>query len=97
MTATILEPSHSIQWSNEAVLSLLFNGLFSTAFTFVIWFWILNQIEASKASMGLMFVPVLGLLFGWLQLHERITFNIMLGVLMVCIGIFMNTYRFKKM
>ncbi|WP_307893952.1 DMT family transporter [Bacillus swezeyi] len=93
----ILEPSHSIQWSNEAVLSLLFNGLFSTAFTFVIWFWILNQIEASKASMALMFVPVLGLLFGWLQLHERITFNIMLGALMVCIGIFMNTYRFKKM
>ncbi|QHZ46404.1 DMT family transporter [Bacillus sp. NSP9.1] len=92
----ILEPTHSLHWSNAAVLSLLFNGLFSTAFTFVIWFWVLNQIEASKASMALMFVPVLGLFFGWLQLREPITYNIMAGAFLICIGIFMNTYRFKK-
>lgn len=92
----ILEPSRPIHWSNEAILSLLFNGLFSTALTFVIWFWILNQIEASKASMALMFVPVLGLLFGWLQLHEPVTFSILIGAFMICIGIFMNTYQFKK-
>ncbi|MFN2745800.1 DMT family transporter [Bacillus sp. z60-18] len=92
----ILEPTHSLHWSNAAVLSLLFNGLFSTAFTFVIWFWVLNQIEASKASMALMFVPVLGLFFGWLQLREPITYNIMAGAFLICIGIFMNTYRFKR-
>ncbi|MDI5790427.1 EamA family transporter [Bacillus licheniformis] len=49
--------------------------------------WILNQIEASKASMALMFVPVLGLLFGWLQLHEPVTFSILIGAFMICIGI----------
>lgn len=92
----ILEPSRPIHWSNEAILSLLFNGLFSTALTFVIWFWILNQIEATKASMALMFVPVLGLLFGWLQLHEPVTISILIGAFMICIGIFMNTYQFKK-
>ncbi|MDE1451029.1 DMT family transporter [Bacillus paralicheniformis] len=92
----ILEPARPIHWSNEAILSLLFNGLFSTALTFVIWFWILNQIEASKASMALMFVPVLGLLFGWLQLHEPVTISILIGAFMICIGIFMNTYQFKK-
>jgi drug/metabolite transporter (DMT)-like permease len=92
----ILEPNHSIEWSNEAILSLLFNGLFSTAFTFVIWFWVLNKIDAGKASMALMFVPILGIIFGWLQLGEKITFSMIIGSFFICAGIFMNTYNFKN-
>ncbi|MBD1380908.1 DMT family transporter [Metabacillus arenae] len=92
----LLEPNNSIQWSNEAILSLLFNGLFSTAFTFVVWFWVLNQIDAAKASMALMFVPILGIIFGYLQLGEEITFSMMIGAIFICAGIFMNTYKFKR-
>lgn len=55
----IFEAVPSAEWTYQAVWSLLFNGLLSTGFTFVVWFWVLNQIQASKASMALMFVPVL--------------------------------------
>ncbi|MXQ54262.1 DMT family transporter [Shimazuella alba] len=92
----LLEPNHSIEWTRNALFSLLFNGLFSTAFTFVVWFWVLQKINASKASMALMFVPILGILFGWLQLGENITMSIVLGTLFICAGIFMNTYNFKR-
>lgn len=92
----ILEPVHSAEWTYQAVWSLVFNGLLSTGFTFVVWFWVLNQIEASKASMALMFVPVLALFFGWLQLHEQITTNIIIGALLICCGIFMNTFKFSR-
>lgn len=60
----IFEAVPSAEWTYQAVWSLLFNGLLSTGFTFVVWFWVLNQIQASKASMALMFVPVLALFFG---------------------------------
>jgi drug/metabolite transporter (DMT)-like permease len=92
----ILEPNSSIEWTQKALLSLLFNGLFSTAFTFVVWFWVLKKINASKASMALMFVPILGIIFGWLQLGENITMSIVFGSLFICAGIFMNTYNFKS-
>ncbi|MGG1218864.1 DMT family transporter [Priestia endophytica] len=92
----LLEPSYSVKWSNKALLSLLFNGLFSTAFTFVVWFWVLKKINASKASMALMFVPILGIIFGWLQLGENITISIIIGSFLICAGIFMNTYNFKS-
>ena len=92
----ILEPNYSVKWSNKALLSLLFNGLFSTAFTFVVWFWVLKKINASKASMALMFVPILGIIFGWLQLGENITISIVVGSFLICAGIFMNTYNFKS-
>ncbi|MUL28982.1 DMT family transporter [Priestia megaterium] len=92
----ILEPNYSVEWSNKALLSLLFNGLFSTAFTFVVWFWVLKKINASKASMALMFVPILGIIFGSLQLGENITISIVVGSFLICAGIFMNTYNFKS-
>ena len=92
----ILEPNYSVKWSNKALLSLLFNGLFSTAFTFVVWFWVLKKINASKASMALMFVPILGIIFGSLQLGENITISIVVGSFLICAGIFMNTYNFKS-
>jgi drug/metabolite transporter (DMT)-like permease len=92
----ILEPNYSVEWSNKALLSLLFNGLFSTAFTFVVWFWVLKKINASKASMALMFVPILGIIFGSLQLGEHITISIVVGSFLICAGIFMNTYNFKS-
>lgn len=92
----IFEAVPSAEWTYQAVWSLLFNGLLSTGFTFVVWFWVLNQIQASKASMALMFVPVLALFFGWLQLHEQITINIILGALLICCGIFMNTFTFSR-
>ncbi|MET3506236.1 DMT family transporter [Halalkalibacter oceani] len=92
----LTERNEVIVWSREAVLSLLFNGLFSTAFTFVVWFWVLNQIEASKATMALMVVPVLGLFFGWLQLGETVTAGIMIGAGLICAGIFFNTYHFRS-
>jgi len=92
----ILEPNYPVEWSNKALLSLLFNGLFSTAFTFVVWFWVLKKINASKASMALMFVPLLGIIFGSLQLGENITISIVVGSFLICAGIFMNTYNFKN-
>jgi drug/metabolite transporter (DMT)-like permease len=46
--------------------------------------------------MALMFGPVLALFFGWLQLHEQITINIILGALLICCGIFMNTFTFSR-
>jgi drug/metabolite transporter (DMT)-like permease len=92
----LLEPNYSIEWTQNALFSLLFNGLFSTAFTFVVWFWVLQKINASKASMALMFVPILGILFGWLQLGENVTVSIVLGAILICAGIFMNTYNFKR-
>lgn len=83
-------------WSTPTVLSLIFNGVFSTAFTFVAWFWILGQIEASVASMALMAVPILGLFFGWVQLDEPLTSNILVGTLFICLGIFFGSYKRKK-
>jgi drug/metabolite transporter (DMT)-like permease len=86
----------AIDWSVTSISSLLFTGIFATGFTFVAWFWVLGQIEASTASITLMTVPILGLFFGWLQLHETITVPMLIGALFICLGIFFGAYKGKK-
>lgn len=84
------------EWTLPAVLSLLFNGIFSTAVTFIAWFWVLTKIEASLASMTLMAVPILGLFFGWMQLHETLTINILAGAFLICVGIFFAAFKKRR-
>ncbi|WP_199614547.1 DMT family transporter [Paenibacillus alkalitolerans] len=95
--SAITEPVTEVHWTFAAGLSLLFCGIFSTAFTFVAWFWVLGKIEASVASMTLMTVPILGLFFGWLQLNEKLTSNIAIGAVFICLGIFFSAYKGKSL
>lgn len=94
--SVVVEPISQAQWTPSSLGILLFNGLFSTAFTFVAWFWVLTKIEASIASMTLMIVPLLGLFFGWLQLGEKLTSNIIFGAIFICFGIFFAAFRVHK-
>ncbi|MDF2647811.1 MAG: hypothetical protein K0Q73_3616 [Paenibacillus sp.] len=94
--SAITEPWTNIQWTFASSSSLLFNGIFSTAIAFVVWFWVLGKIEASIASLTIMIVPILALFFGWLQLDEKLTFNIVIGTIFICLGIFFGAYKVKR-
>lgn len=94
--SAITEPFTGLNWTQPVIISLLFNGVCATAFTFAAWFWVLGQIEASVASMALMAVPILGLFFGWIQLNEPLSYQILIGTLFICLGIFFGSYKRKK-
>ncbi|MEC1292508.1 DMT family transporter [Bacillus mojavensis] len=82
--------------STPSILALLYNGILGSAVAFVGWNWVLGKIDASIASISLMSVPLLGLFFGWLQLGEEITSNILIGAILVCIGIVLTSIKIKK-
>jgi drug/metabolite transporter (DMT)-like permease len=83
------------RWNLESLGILIFTGFFSSAFAFVAWFWVLDRIPASTATMTLMTVPVLGVFFGWLHLGEAIPISTLLGVLFIIGGIGLVSLRFK--
>ncbi|MBF6570111.1 MAG: EamA family transporter [Candidatus Binataceae bacterium] len=59
-------------WTPYVVFALAFNALVVSALSWVLWFWILGQLEAGVASLGTMVVPGVGLLAGAMELHERL-------------------------
>ncbi|GGA19511.1 DMT family transporter [Paenibacillus physcomitrellae] len=74
-------------WNLEAVGYLLFSGLLASALAFVLWTYILSKIEASRASVTLLTVPVIGVISGWLFLHEELRATTLTGIALVLLGI----------
>lgn len=82
--------------SHSSILALLYSGVLGTAVAFVGWNWVLSKIQTSVASISLMSVPLLGLFFGWLQLGEDITNNVLIGAVFICLGILFTSIQIKR-
>lgn len=77
------------QWSLMAVVYLLYSGILASALAFVIWSHILSKMEASKASISLLIVPVVGILSGILFLNEDLHAITLLGIILVLSGVWL--------
>jgi drug/metabolite transporter (DMT)-like permease len=84
----LFEPEHfSIHLSNSLIWDLLFTGLLSSAFAFVIWFYAVSRLGASEAAISVLLVPVVALLFGWWLLNESISWVQVVGTVLVLSGV----------
>lgn len=67
----LVVPEGPIDWSPGFVTALLYNIGPATPLAYVIWFTLLNRLDAGLASLGILLTPLLGLLLSTLQLGER--------------------------
>ncbi|MBK0063634.1 MULTISPECIES: DMT family transporter [unclassified Acinetobacter] len=81
-------------WKNPLNESLLFYiAVVGTGFAFVLWNWIVSQVDTFIASISIMCIPVLSLLSGALVWHEPLTVNILIGAALICLGIVMSSLK----
>ncbi len=80
-----------VEWTGMSILAVLFSGVLASAFCFTAWFIVVSKIDTTVASVSLMFVPVMALFFGWLQLEETIDAGVMTGTLLISLGIYLAT------
>lgn len=76
-------------WSLMAVVYLLYSGILASALAFVIWSYILSKMEASKASISLLIVPVVGTVSGFLFLKEGLHAITLLGIVLALSGVWL--------
>jgi len=67
----VLFPSRPTAWTPNLVFALAYNGILVSAVCWYLWFWVLGRLDAGLASFGILAVPVLGVVFGVLELGER--------------------------
>lgn len=63
--------------------SLLYLGAISTAAAFVMWNRGLQIMNAASSGLFFLFQPIVGTLLGWLLLNEQITWNFLIGSLLI--------------
>lgn len=69
--------------------------IFVVCIGFVTWFWVLSVYPASDmASFGFL-TPLFGVFFGWLILDEKLTWNILVALILVGIGIVLVNRKAK--
>ena len=73
--------------SAPAVAGLLYQGVFVTGFTYLVWFWILKRYRAPELSALTFLSPVVGVLEGWALLGERPNASFLLALAGVAMGI----------
>lgn len=80
-------------WNWEAVGYLLFSGIVASALAFVLWTYILSKVGASTASVTLLTVPIIGVVSGWIFLHEELKMVTLAGIAFVLLGIWIVNSR----
>lgn len=85
---SIVHGDHLALWTPISVACILYNAVIASAFAFFLWVYILNHMQASKASISVLGVPVVGVLSGVIFLGEPLTLSILVGMCMVLAGIF---------
>ena len=77
----------------EVGVSLFILGVFGTGIAFVVFYQLLSEVGPFKASLATFLIPVFGLVWGHIFLHEAITFGTIFGAVLV---IFSMTLFIKK-
>lgn len=80
------EVSH-VTLTPVAVASVLFQALVVSFFSYLVWFWLLRRYLASNMAVFSFMTPLFGVTFGVLLLSEPLSFNFVIGAVLVLLGI----------
>jgi drug/metabolite transporter (DMT)-like permease len=84
---SVLVPSTSIQWTTVFISALLYNVILVCVVAFLLWFYVLERLQAGMAAMGTLVTPVLALILARIQLGEIPSSREALGIILILSGI----------
>jgi drug/metabolite transporter (DMT)-like permease len=77
--------------------SLLIIAILSLSVSMLLYFWVIERIDVTQASLSIYLLPVFGVLFSTVVVRERITAQLVVGGLLVFAGTFLVTvYEERK-
>lgn len=87
------EAGQSFAFTGRAIAAILYLGLVSAAFGFVAFAWLIQRNTATRVAALTFLTPVFGVAYSWLLLGETLTWVQLLGVLGVCLGVYIVNSR----
>ncbi|MDN2580332.1 DMT family transporter [Aquibium sp. ELW1220] len=69
------------------IVSILFQGIFIVAFTYLLWFWLMRRYPAAGLSSFAFLTPAFGVLAGGILLDEPLSLRIFLALGLIGVGI----------
>jgi drug/metabolite transporter (DMT)-like permease len=85
--AAVAEADRAVRWTPAAIGSVVYLALFGSALAFVVYFWLLDKLPATRLSLITYAVPVVAVAVGTLALDEALTGRIVAGAVLVIAGV----------
>jgi drug/metabolite transporter (DMT)-like permease len=63
-------PERPIAWTGGFVAALAYNAVLASGLAWLLWSYVVERLPAQVAGLSSLVVPILGVLFAWLVLHE---------------------------
>jgi len=89
----ILEPHWISKFDLAVGLSLFYQSIIVAFASFLVWFKLIHDYSVSRLSAFTFFTPIFGVLFGILFMREELTSSLVIGLPLVCLGIFLVNWR----
>jgi drug/metabolite transporter (DMT)-like permease len=89
----ILEPQWIYGIDPYIVASIFYQAVIVAFISYFVWFKLIHTYSVSRLSAFTFFTPIFGVLFGTLLLGEEFTPSLMVGLPLVCLGIFFVNWR----
>ena len=80
--------------SSNAIFSILWLGVVSTGVAFLGYVRLIEKVGAVKTATVAYFIPVFGVIWGYIFLGEPITLQILIGMMLILIGIIFTNKRY---
>ena len=80
--------------SNKVIFSILWLGVISTGVAFLGYVRLIEKVGAVKTATVAYFIPVFGVIWGYIFLGEPITLQILIGMILILIGIVFTNKRY---
>lgn len=93
---TLFENWSDIEWNRIYIFGLTFGCTFGIPISYIIYYKLINEGEASKVGSFTFLVPIIAVFLGVTFLDEPITNLLIIGLLLVGLSIFLVNYRSKK-
>ncbi|HYE72378.1 MAG TPA: EamA family transporter [Blastocatellia bacterium] len=82
------------RWTGQAILSLLYLAVIGSAFAFLLFYWLVRNMDVTKTMLISLVTPVIAVGLGMVTLGEILTWRIVAGTLCIIAGI--GLIIFKK-
>jgi drug/metabolite transporter (DMT)-like permease len=75
--------------------SVIYQSVIVAFASYLVWFMLIHDYPVAKLSVFTFLTPIFGVIFGAVMLKEKLTTGLIMGLILVCIGIYCNNYTKK--
>jgi drug/metabolite transporter (DMT)-like permease len=86
-----------VKWTRDVVIAMLWSVFILSGIGISLMFYLLRSGSVTKVTSTMYIVPGLTALFAWVLFDERLTWNVIAGMIVTLIGVYLVVNNAKKM